>query len=342
MSHSEEKSNNYFEKRSNITNNKLYNAFRRGKQGPNSVPQDKTPYFILLVGSPGVGKTTQIKHYISDHLGMSYDDFFHISLDFIVEKVKPYRNKTQEAVRALSEIHTPLTNTNYALLSKYYLPIIGSTSNDFGLNKTHMSVMENIKSMKNKSNSTSKGGAGNNAPKKRTVTRKTKKNANQDPNHSAKQPQLYKLVDKGLEYAVQQRMNIIYDTTLTSKNSVEKIEKILALTGGAYKTLVILVSANERFSRYRNGTNYQLDDEKSDEKMDGEYNEAELVAVKERLSGRHESMAREGFIRAIPPKLVKIFVKDNEEGFKKAVAHYGPSKKDDPLRFIVMYNPTKK
>jgi predicted ABC-type ATPase len=309
-----------------------------------NVSKSESPYFILLVGSPGVGKTSQVTNFIKDTLGKSYDDFFHVSLDFIVEKVKPYRNKTREALEFLSQIHDPLTNTNYQLISKYYLPIIGSVTENFGLNKTHESVMANIQKMKNNKNSTSKGGAGNNnkskkAPVKRASTTRKAKKENNPPNNSKKIPKLYELVDNGLECAIKNGYNIIYDTTFTGKNSVEKIEKMkdMIQTHGSdkkYNLLVVFVSANKKYKNFLHGKEYEEKNVENDQKE--EYIKNEIEAIQMRLTGRHTKMKESGFIRAIPPKLVKIFVKDNEDGFKRAVDHYG---KVDNIRFIVMYNP---
>jgi hypothetical protein len=146
-------------------------------------------------------------------------------------------------------------------------------------------------------------------------------------------------VDNGLECAIKNGYNIIYDTTFTGKNSVEKIEKMkdMIKTHGSdkkYNLLVVFVSANKKYKNFLHGKEYEEKNVENDQKE--EYIKNEIEAIQTRLTGRHAQMRESGFIRAIPPKLVKIFVKDNEDGFKRAVDHYG---KADDMRFIVMYNP---
>jgi len=50
--------------------------------------KSETPYCVVLVGAPGVGKTTKARE-ILRNMDMDYDTFFNISLDRIVERIKP-------------------------------------------------------------------------------------------------------------------------------------------------------------------------------------------------------------------------------------------------------------
>ena len=75
--------------------------------------QSPTPYCIVLVGAPGVGKTTQASKYLRE-MGLEYDNFYHVSLDSLVEKVKPYRNTT-------FRVYKQLKSNNIGLLNSIYL-----------------------------------------------------------------------------------------------------------------------------------------------------------------------------------------------------------------------------
>jgi len=207
-----------FNKRSQINNKILNRIFKLGDEKNNkrnevtSVPDNETPYFIVLVGSPGVGKTTTIKNIIKDRLGKSYHNFFHISLDFIVERVQPYRNSTNKAYKNLkgNRKNTNVTNENFAKLSKFYLSYIGSKT-------------ENFKTLKN------------------TTFKKIKYN---EP--------LYDLVDTGIIHGIKNRYNIIYDTTFDgSYKKLNKIVTYLENNQkehpdkNKYKIMVILVTASD-------------------------------------------------------------------------------------------------
>jgi dephospho-CoA kinase len=78
--------------------------------GNRKMPTPDEPTFILLVGSPGVGKTSSAKKIIMSHLYRNYDDFYHVSLDTLLERVEPYRKQTREIVQGKT-IDT-ITNAN--------------------------------------------------------------------------------------------------------------------------------------------------------------------------------------------------------------------------------------
>jgi replication-associated recombination protein RarA len=56
---------------------------------------------MILWGPPGVGKTSKSNEIIKKELGLSYDDFYNISLDSLVERVKPYRKASKRLYNTL-------------------------------------------------------------------------------------------------------------------------------------------------------------------------------------------------------------------------------------------------
>lgn len=112
---------------------------------------DDQPTFVLLVGSPGVGKTTQIKKHIKHYTKKDYDDFYHVSLDSIIERIEPYREVTKQLYDTIAERREKnkseiplLINENYANLSNVYLPTVTSKKSNFGLTQKYKVSLEKI------------------------------------------------------------------------------------------------------------------------------------------------------------------------------------------------------
>jgi len=325
MSHEEKKEENLirFHKRSNITVNALNKIFKLGAENSNknethvkTVLNNKTPYLILLVGSPGVGKTTTIKKFIEDQnensednfsfvkqkLGIpeeeikdvtQYNQFFHISLDFIVERVPEYRSKTFTVYKQLEAERNAGKLTNIMFNTKLSAPTISS------------SVTENFKSIKNSKHSNFKSG----------------KNIKYIP--------LRDEIDVGLRHAIKNRYNIIYDTTFdgTYKRLSDRIIPLIKEYEKdqdikQYKVIVILVEAPVETVLNNNGKPKKISPEE--------------VIIK-RLQKRHSNMVKKEYIRAINPSKIKDFIEENKKGFDRAKEFY----KDDPnIVFLDIENKT--
>ena len=189
------------------------------------------PYFVIVVGAPGVGKTTKIQQ-ILEKIGIEYNDFYNIALDSLIERVEPYRKVTKrlyntlKAKKVSSNEHN-MTEKNYALLSEVYLPTIISKNINFSLSATEKAKINKIAAI---------GDATVEEPLKKEKVETGLKELNE-------------LRSEGLKYGVMNELNIIYDTTLVSKKDKvkEDIMPILEMNKNVkYKIIVILVTAEAR------------------------------------------------------------------------------------------------
>ena len=286
-----------FTKLDNAQNVKLISSIFANNKPMNELKSDD-PQCIILVGSPGVGKTTQAEKYLSE-LGYDYNKFYNISLDRLVEKVKPYRNTTMRVYHALKNKKN-LNDKNFATLNGIYLPTIMSQKSNFSLKETENKIMKKIKNPYTVKN------------------RKRKINVNN-------QKSLKNLIDlrnNAFMYGVENGLNIIYDTTFTSKKDKLKkdIMPVIETSPLKYKITIILVEADED-------------------------------TIKKRLKERQEKMIllEEPYIRAINPRAIKIHINENKMGYMNAKEYFekGKYQKNNPdtkytmddFTFIQMENP---
>lgn len=228
----------YFDTLENAQNiNKISKIFANNKLNYELKPN---PYLVVIVGSPGVGKTTKAKEILNKEMGLKYEDFYNISLDSLVEKIKPYRNVTKRLYNTLKIKRNELTDKNYALLSEVYLPTIMSKKSNFTLKNTEESKKKKIALL-------------NTNQKISSIQRKKSENSILKS--------LNELRADGLKYAVMNGLNIIYDTTLTkTKNKLkEDIMPFLELNKNVkYKVIVILVTAPTKNIQSRIKSRHQL------------------------------------------------------------------------------------
>ncbi len=289
-------------------------------------PAGKNPTIAIIVGAPGVGKTTKSKELLSK-MKYNYDDFFNISLDAIVEKIIPYRQKTQDSYYKLLNKKIDLTsnvntltdeerygfsNLNAAILSDYYLPTVSSTNSNFSLNKTEKYINEKIKRYRNEAlleeyKKEKEAASKARAAEKAKATRKKKKdnaeaaaagvNALVESVAAKPNKNLLELRLDALDFAVKNRLNIIYDTTLRPKTNIidrdimPPLEKYKDTV--KYKIIIILVTAPQK-------------------------------NIEERIRRRHMGMLEENnpYIRAINPMLTKMFIEQNKIGFDEAKDYF--------------------
>ncbi len=225
-------SNNiYFDELKNITEDKVIKIFSKGKNASNFKPNEgENPTIIILVGSPGVGKTSTAKKIIPLIVGdkYSYDNFYNIALDSLVERVKPYREVTHSIYKELTKYKNgKLNNSNADFLSTIYLNTIMSTSQNFNLNLTRKKKISKIRGIPIHIN--------------KSVRNKTIKSLND-------------WRKEGLIYAAKNGLNIIYDTTLQSQKDVIKVNILSVLDKESpikYNIITVLVQAGEETIKER-------------------------------------------------------------------------------------------
>lgn len=316
---------------------------------------DDQPTFVLLVGSPSVGKTTQIKEHIKKYTKKDYNNFYNVSLDSIIEHIKPYREVTKTLYSVIAERRgkNPLTNENYANLSNVYLPTITSKKSNFGLTQKYKVSLEKItkrlneeehtqqiknsdeerkQTRENKSEEdhksvvseyesksvtskrvTSKSVASNSTAKRKSMSSRKASTTTRKKNSKIQNKELKKLTDllnDGLKYGIEHNYNIIYDTTFdgTMKKLTNVVlpmlEEHVKETQIKYKIFVILVKPTIKLNKVNNNSKPKIIPPRN--------------VIYERLMGRHKQMINKGYIRAINPKKIEEFIKENEEGYNQA------------------------
>lgn len=97
-------------------------------------PSGERPLLVIIAGSPGVGKTTQLHRFLQAQ-GLQSDNFYKVSLDSLVEHVSAYRAATVQLHDMLlqSKKGQPLDDKDYGTLSGIYSTMITSRKSDFGL-----------------------------------------------------------------------------------------------------------------------------------------------------------------------------------------------------------------
>jgi hypothetical protein len=264
---------NLFTKSSNITLDRVMHLFGADK----IVPQED-PLFVFVIGSPGVGKTTQTRRYF----GELYDSMYNISLDTIVENIKPYRNATIKAKNNVERIKkekgfpSNLENENYADLSTMYLQVIRSEEPIYSSKAEYDRVIKKInKKYTQKALNASNASIINASKAVKAKPRKTQGGS------------LLTILDEAIVEGIKRSYHILYDTTFAtdSKGNINKFDKVLEWIIQSkilYQIIILHITASPE-------------------------------TIQRRLKGRHTQMAHEGFLRAIHPKLIPKFVEENKK-----------------------------
>lgn len=180
---------------------KIVHIFSNGKSMRQLQPAEgERPQLFIVGGSPGVGKTTQIGSIIRK-MGHDPNAFYNVSLDSIVENVKPYRIATKLIYDDLKSRrgNDPLTDKDLALLSEIYLGTITSKREMMYLTHTVHRLLDKIE----------QGNA-----EKKPVKAKKKEDV-----YDAF-PTLIERRLEGLEEGIKHGVNIIYDVTFQGRTNV--------------------------------------------------------------------------------------------------------------------------
>lgn len=289
----------------NITSAKIDAIFSNGRK-LKAVDKNERPYFIFLVGSPGVGKT----YMLNKIFGKRLDNFYKVSVDSILERITPFRNATKQLYNILKKY--PIDSNKQIDQNN---PNVNFTRDDFTL--LNFSSLYQTKKPFNKEISEKlkeKIPKALKLQEERKIAYDMHKLKLQDrPDEEKKQEggdeSITTISKNAIERAITNRYNIIYDTTLTEKfTKITDIMDVLEnnINGGKYNIFVILVEAEGKD-----------DDEKAKQIM-------------ERINERHKKMIRnERYIRTIRKsliknrrndkgKIVKGFITTNREGWDNA------------------------
>jgi GTPase SAR1 family protein len=84
------------------------------------MPQPEEPLFILLVGCPGVGKTSSAQTIIQSKLDMHYREFYHVSLDTLLERVEPYKRHTRNKMEEKEDDPNSKLDALFGISSRFF------------------------------------------------------------------------------------------------------------------------------------------------------------------------------------------------------------------------------
>jgi len=297
-----------------ITTEKINRIFSNGMDLVSPDEQGLIPYFILLIGSPGVGKTNMINKYITDKLKRNKDNFYKISLDLILEKITPFREATIEIYNKLKpgerekkteEINVTFNKKQYGLLN--FSTIYQTSYKNFNITSKKMEKLAEINSLP------IPPASNKNRPKKSIVG-----NIAEDSIQTFSD-----IADESIRYAIKKRFNIIYDTTITptfSKilNIMKMLEEEYQDGQNKYKIKVVLIKAEGETEEKKNNIEKQTEQ------------------ISKQINRRHRNMIHNGYIRTIRKSLIPTFIKDNRSGFDNAIEYFktnGYEKREIPKTY---------
>ena len=133
------------------------------------------------------------------------------------------------------------------------------------------------------------------------------------------------IADESIRYAVKNRFNIIYDTTITKTfskilNIMKILEEEYKDSQNKYKIKVVLIEAEGLDKNNKNNKEYSNISK-------------DVRQIWKQINGRHRQMIKEGYIRTIRKSLIPSFIEQNREGFNKAKIYFetnGYEERRDP------------
>ena len=296
---------------------------------PSEDPTSKHPVLVIAIGAPGVGKTSSLIHILNNDpllqkRGITYDHFYNVSLDTIVEHVQPYRNLTRNAYRHAKKRYNAINkptkqsfglpedfhNKLYAPFANLYTTVISKKDNNtFGLQNAEPTLYKKIntelKQLQTPVNDEDSAPVDENPYTMvgkefkcnycgklfKTKTHFTSGTYLKNRGYQ-KGGTINNVFQQVLQEGMQKSYHMIYDTTFgPNTNKMDLIMRLLANVPVKYKIIVIHITATEE-------------------------------EIQRRIRQRHLKMIDEGFLRAIKLSLVSHFIKDNANGYDAVKTAY--------------------
>lgn len=343
-----------FNKPANITADKIHTLFMHG----HNITAVENPYLFILVGSPGVGKTYVAEKYLDTITGteQTYDNCYHVSLDTIVERVKPFRNRTQKGINYIKDKGKVMTNKLYGPFANLQPTVRASMENGFGMGDQNEKVIDFYKKLnKTMANNTVKSSVKSVAAE--SAAESAAVNASQtevngptkSPNKSRKKSPSNDLSQHYIEIKEGNKRyqckycggKFVTDAHFKNKTYTRNAEFIKNQQKGGsidsmfYEALQygLQQSYNVIYdTTFGSNTNKMDTVMKYLKKVESIYTivvihvTAPIKTIQERLRRRHEKMIRNGYLRAIKPVLLKGFIEENNAGFNAVVEAYSDPK----------------
>ena len=306
-----------FKKLQNVTPEAVEKLFM-----PTKDPISKDPVLVIAIGSPGVGKTTLLIDVLNNEpllkaRGITYDHFYNVSLDNIVEHIKPYRNETVKAYKYAKNGYNAINNKMKQTLGlpedfhdKLYDPFANlyttlttkKGNNTFGLQnaipRLYTKINAELKQLqapvKDEEPVTMVGKDFKCKYCGKLFRTESHFKSGKCKNKTGYQKggTINNVFQQVLQEGLERSYNMIYDTTFgPNKNKMDHIMGLLANVPVKYTIILIHITASEE-------------------------------EIQRRIRQRHLKMIDEGDLRAIKFSRIPHYIKENADGYDAVKTAY--------------------
>ena len=309
------------------------------------VRSKQNPIFLFVIGSPGVGKSTQTQRFLNEQFKYNiYETMFNVSLDTIVENIQPYRNGTLKAFRNLeASKFGPITNDDYDNFSKMYLQIIQSKQKNFSVANQTQKLRERLHL----------GNANANANANAKTSAKTKTSMVNAANPSIVKMQVKEINENGRKKYVCPKCLKKFLTKATPEKHIAKgcsqrqslknsqnggsLIHLLdeAIIEGIKRSYNILYDTTfDGLKKFEKVLQYIKDNQNTKYDIVVLHITATPATIYNRIQHRHQEMIKQGFLRAINLKMISKFVVQNQKSYDAAKEKY----EEHGIRFFEIEN----
>ena len=311
------------------------------------VRSKRNPIFLFVIGSPGVGKSTQTQRFLNEQFKYNiYETMFNVSLDTIVENIQPYRNATLKTYRNLESKNGPITNDDYDNFSKMYLQIIQSKQKNFSVANQTQKLRERLHL----------GNANANASIAKTSAKTSMAKASM-LNASIVKIQVKEINENGRKKYVCPKCLKKFLTKATpekhiakgcSTKSTTKNSKMNSQNGGSLMHLldeaiiegikrsynILYDTTFDGLKKFEKVLQYIKDNQNTKYDIIVLHITATPATIYNRIQHRHQEMIKQGFLRAINLKMISKFVVQNQKSYDAAKEKY----EEHGIRFFEIEN----